>query len=125
VTGVEVIVAALAAGASAGFSGAASAAVQDAYTGLRDALRHQLFGRGQAEQALEAEETDPGGWQASLGEDLAEVGADRDAVILAAARRVLTLADPAGSSAGKYHIDAREARGVQAGDHNTQHNTFS
>jgi hypothetical protein len=124
VNGVEVIVAALAAGAGAGTSDVAKAAVTDAYTGLRGALRRRLTGRPQAEQALDAEETDPNVWQAHLGADLAEVGADHDEQVLAAARRLLDLVDPSGSTGGKYQIDVREAKGVQVGDHNTQHNTF-
>jgi hypothetical protein len=39
--------------------------------------------------------------------------------------RDLALADPAGAGTGKYRVDARETKGVQVGDHNIQHNTFS
>lgn len=95
--GVEVILAALAAGAGAGSGDAAKAAVADAYTGLRDLLRRKLGGR----PVLEGE--------------LIAAGADRDEEVLAAARRVL-------EAAARY--DLREAKGVQIGDHNTQHNTF-
>jgi hypothetical protein len=125
VTGVELIVAALAAGAAAGTSELATAGVRDAYTALRDALRGRLRGRGQAVRAVRAEETEPGVWQARLGEDLAGSGADNDEQILAAAQRLLEHVDPAGAQVGKYRVDVREAKGVQVGDHNTQHNTFS
>jgi hypothetical protein len=125
VTGVEVILAALAAGAGTGTSDAAKAAVVDIYTGLRDALRRRLAGRGGAEQILDAQDFDPGVGQARLGSVLAESGADRDEKILDAARRLLAVADPAGTHAGKYHVDARDAKGLQVGDYNTQHNTFS
>jgi hypothetical protein len=125
VTGVEIIVAALAAGATAGVTNTASSAVQDAYTGLRDALRRRLRGRGRAEEALDAQETDTGVWQARVGEDLTDSGADRDDDVLAAAQRLLALVDSAGTRAGKYTVDLRDAKGVQVGDHNTQHNTFS
>ncbi|MEU1746678.1 hypothetical protein ACWD8I_06375 [Micromonospora arida] len=118
----QVITAALAAGAGAGLKDTASAAVRDAYAALKALLKQRFGGReGEAVQALEADETEPGVWQARIGEALAASGADGDEQILTAARRVLELADPA----GKFHVDAREAKGVQVGDHNTQHNTFS
>jgi len=43
-TGVELIVAALAAGAAAGLTEATSGAIRDAYVGLRDAVRRRLAG---------------------------------------------------------------------------------
>lgn len=114
---VEVIAAALAAGAGAGLTGTASAAVQDAYAGLKDLLRRRVGG-----PALEADETEPGVWQARLGDALTASGAADDERILAAARQLLALADPALSAT--YQVDLREAKGVQVGDHNTQTNTF-
>jgi hypothetical protein len=124
VTGVEVILAALAAGAGVGVSDAAKTAVLDAYTGLRDAIRSRLVGR-RGEQVLDAAQSEPGVWDVELTALLEESGAASDGEILAAARRMLALADPDGTTAGKYQVDAREAKGVQVGDHNTQHNTFS
>src|SRR4051812_23425053 len=53
-TGVEVIVAALAAGAGVGAKDAAKTAVVDVYTGLRDALRKRLAGRDNAQKVLNA-----------------------------------------------------------------------
>ncbi|MFI5845591.1 hypothetical protein ACIA8K_38395 [Catenuloplanes sp. NPDC051500] len=120
-TGTEVIVAALAAGAVAGSTDVAKSAVSDAYAGLKSLLRGKLAGREAAQQSLEAVETEPGRWQAMLGADLAETGADRDEQVLAAARELLNLA---GVRAGKYHVDLRDAKGVQVGDVNVQHNTF-
>jgi hypothetical protein len=122
---VEVIVAALTAGAAAGAGDAAKTAVTDAYTGLRDALRRRMAGRRGAEQRLSAVEAEPGRWQADLAADLEGSGAASDHEILAAARRLLALAEPTASTSGGYRVDAREAKGVQVGDHNTQHNTFS
>ncbi|WP_201754077.1 hypothetical protein [Micromonospora rubida] len=111
-TGVELIAAALAAGAGAG----TSAAVVDVYTGLRDALRRRLTGRRAAEQLLEADEADPGVWERRIGAELADSGADRDEEILTAAGRLLDLVDPEGSRAGRYPVDLRGARGAQIGD---------
>ncbi|MGI5146878.1 hypothetical protein ACQEVC_10915 [Plantactinospora sp. CA-294935] len=124
---VEVIMAALAAGAGAGMKDTASAAVKDAYAGLKALLKAHLGGHGdEVVQALDADETAPGVWgETCLGEVLTESGAAADEQVVAAARRVLQLTDPVGSAAGKYQIDLREAKGVQVGDHNTQHNNFS
>jgi len=92
VSAVEVIVAALAAGAGAGLHDTASAAVQDAYAKLKDLIRDRIGGRGA--QALDAEETEPGVWQTRIGDALAESGAADDEQVQDAARRLLALADP-------------------------------
>jgi hypothetical protein len=123
---VEVIMAALAAGAGAGVQDATSAAVRDVYTDLKDRLGQLLGGRDEkAMQALEADTDDPDVWHVRLGQQLTALGADRDEQTLALAHQVLELADPAGSATGKYRVDARKAKGVQIGDRTTQHNTFS
>lgn len=99
-TGVELIVAALAVAGTAGLT----SGVQDAYAGLKGLLTRRLAGRDRAVRALEAEETEPGVWRARLADDLTASGAATDTEILAAARRLLALADPAGSQAGKYVV---------------------
>ncbi|WP_428963078.1 hypothetical protein [Micromonospora fluostatini] len=99
-TGVELIVAALAAAATAGVT----SGVQDAYGGLKGLLARRLSGRDRAVRALDARETEPGVWQARLGADLRAAGADSDEQILAAARAVLVQADPAGTRAGAYTV---------------------
>ncbi|WP_173054770.1 RIP homotypic interaction motif-containing protein [Phytohabitans houttuyneae] len=124
-TGVEVILAALAAGTGVGVSDAAKAAVLDAYTGLRDVLRRRLASREGPQEMVDVAPDETGAWKADLAAELERSAAAEDAAILDAARRVLTLADPAGIAAGKYRVDVRDAKGVQVGDHNTQHNTFS
>ncbi|MBB5829523.1 hypothetical protein [Micromonospora carbonacea] len=101
-TGVELILAALAAAATAG----ATSAVQDAYVGLKDLLARRLHGREQAVRRLDGRVTDPGVWRARLGEDLQAVGADADEQILTAARAVLAQADPTGARAGVYNVAA-------------------
>ncbi|MFI5749885.1 hypothetical protein ACIBBE_29045 [Streptomyces sp. NPDC051644] len=133
-TGVELVVAALAAGASAGLTDTASSAVRDTYTGLREAVRRRLFARGEDSaqvleacdaQVLEASEDEPGVWQARLGELLSASGADEDPEILAAARSLLRELGVSGRHDPTHVVDAREAQGVQVGDHNTQTNTFN
>ncbi|GAA4456109.1 hypothetical protein [Phytohabitans houttuyneae] len=92
--GVELIVAALAAGASAGITGTASQAITDTYGLLKQLIKRRFAGREQAREALEGEETEPGVWQTRIGDDLRQSGAADDGQILAAARELLALADP-------------------------------
>lgn len=99
-TGVELIVAALAAAATA----TVTSGVQDAYGGLKDLLIRRLSGRDRAVEALEARETERDVWEARLGDDLRATGAGTDEQVLAAARRVLAQADPAGTQAGTYTV---------------------
>jgi hypothetical protein len=124
-TGIELIVEALAAGVGAGAGELAKGGVVAAHTALRDLLRRRFAGRPEAACALEADETDPGAWETRIGADISDSGADRDDDVLAAAIHLLRLVDPDGVRTGKYSVDAREARGVQVGDHNVQTNTFS
>ncbi|GAA2913220.1 hypothetical protein Acy02nite_90450 [Actinoplanes cyaneus] len=117
VSELELILAALAAGAGAGSATVAQTAVVDAYNGLRSALRSALSRHGGAAAVLNTVETAPDTWQATVGEALSGTGVDRDAEVLAAARRLLKLADPDGSVAGKYTVDVSNSTGVQVGDH--------
>jgi hypothetical protein len=73
-TGLDLIMAALVAGAGAGVNDAAKTGVHDAYEALRALLRRRMAGRP--------------------GTDVETSGADRDEEILAAARRVLALTAP-------------------------------
>jgi hypothetical protein len=123
VTGLEVIVAALAAGAGAGAGDAANAAVFDAYTGLKGLLRRRLVARPQAVEVLDAEQTDPQVWQARLGPHLAAADTDHDDEVLTAARRLLELADPEGTQAGKYQLDLQNAQQPQIGDNSIRIDT--
>jgi hypothetical protein len=91
---IEIITAALAAGAGAGIKDTASAAIRDAYNSLKDLIKQRLGGRNDAVQALDADETEPDVWQACIGDALTDSGAADDERVLAAARRLLALADP-------------------------------
>lgn len=115
-TEVEVILAALAAGAGAGSAAVAQSAVVDAYSGLRDRIRRALARQGHADGAIDSVETEPEAWRTRVCETLVGSGVDQDSEVLAAAAALLTLADPAGAAAGRYQVDARGATGVQAGD---------
>lgn len=120
VNGLEMIVAALAAGASTGAGDAAKTAVVDAYTGLRDLLRRRVAHRAQMIELLDGGPTDPQTWQARLGPPLAAAGVDHDDEVLAAARQLLELADPDGTRAGKYHLNLSGARQPPTGDNSVR-----
>jgi hypothetical protein len=64
-------------------------------------------------------------WISRIGIDLAASGADQDEEVLASARQVLLLLEQSQEQPSKYTMDLREAKGVQVGDQNIQHNTFS
>jgi hypothetical protein len=120
---VTLIMTALAAGAAAGGKDTAATVVKDAYEGLKHLVATRFSGKPSAEVALAEHENDPATWQAPLTKALAEARTGQDEQILAAARRVLELADPDGTPAGKYTlIDARGAHHAQFGDHNRQIN---
>ncbi|MEV0397454.1 hypothetical protein [Polymorphospora rubra] len=116
---IELILAALAAGATAGATSVATTAVQDTYNALRAAIRERLPFR--EAELLDAHEVESDAWRVDLAEALAEVGASSDQEILRTARELLVLT----GSGSSYQLDLREAKGVQVGDGNTQHNTFS
>lgn len=121
---VLVIASALAAGAGVGARDVASAAVQDAYSALRDSVRRRFSGRRAAEDALAGHEEDPEAWQDRLAACLTEAGAAEDAALLAAAQDVLRLAGREPGQAGETVVDLRNAKGVQVGHSNVQHNSF-
>ncbi|NYH42056.1 hypothetical protein HNR22_001783 [Micromonospora jinlongensis] len=124
-TGAEMIVAALAAGAAAGSTDVTKSAILDAYIGLKNLLQQRLSGRDRAQEALDAVGVGADQWQALLSEDLAESGAAADKQVITAARRLLSLAEPDRATAASYQMSADSAKGVQFGSHNTQTYTFS
>ncbi|RSM49527.1 hypothetical protein DMA12_03625 [Amycolatopsis balhimycina DSM 5908] len=109
---VELVVTALAAGAAAGAKDTATAAVKDAYAGLKSGVRRLLDREELAD--------DPG----ELAAELAAVNVGDDAEVLEAARAVLREADPDGTRAGKYNVTVTDSKGVQIGDGNTMNLTF-
>ncbi|MET9908192.1 hypothetical protein ABZZ74_15440 [Streptomyces sp. NPDC006476] len=114
---------ALTAGVGAGLSGAASSAVSECYATLKQALVRRLAGRPGALERIELLERRPGGSAEGLAHDLVLAGAV-DAEVVEHARRLLALTAPDAGPRGAYRVDLREARGVQVGDGNSQHNTF-
>lgn len=113
-TELDVIIAALVAGATAGATDTVGSLVRDSYAALKGALSRKLATRREVREALEADEVEPGVWRTALEDS----GIGEDEAVVELARKVL-------DAAGKYTVDVREARGVQVGDGNTQHNTFN
>jgi len=122
---ITLIVTALAAGAAAGFRQSASTAVMDAYEGLKGLVRKRFAGRRDGDLVLARHAESPEAWEAPLAAELAAAGAENDTDLVAAAQAVMKLVDEAGSRAGRYVVDVRGSQGVQIGDYNVQHNTFS
>jgi hypothetical protein len=111
---IEVIATALAAGAGAGATDTASAAVRDAYDGLKRLLKERFTGHPEAVQALLADETERGTWEIRIGRALAASGADRDEQVIAAARHLLAAADP--EKAKAFHIVVGRNYGAVGGE---------
>jgi hypothetical protein len=107
---VDLIVAALAAGATAGVSGTATDAVKDAYGLLKALIRRRFTGRDTARAALDVDETAEEVWRTNIGADLQDSGAANDEHILTAARELLALADP--GKAATFHITGNTIHGA-------------
>jgi hypothetical protein len=123
---VELVVAALAAGASAGLTESASSAVRDGYAGLREAVRRRLASHGRVDSGvLEAGEAGPEEWKARLREVLTSCGVDGDEEVLGAARMMLAVLGLDGGRIGGSVVDLRHGKGVQVGDRNMQINNFN
>jgi hypothetical protein len=121
---ISLILTAVLAGVAKGAGQAATNAVQDAYRGLRDALKRRLADKPAAEDALEQYTKDPEAWKDNLAVHLKQAGADQDQAVVDAAASVMRLTDPAGASAGTYNVNLAGAKGVQVGERNTQTNYF-
>lgn len=121
---VDLLVAALSAGAAAGLKDTASTAVKDAYQGLKSMTRKALRVKKDtpdedAEAVVEEQLNDPQAHREELKAALTAADAGANDELLAAARKVLKLTDPEGTSAGKYRVDVHDNQGVQVGDGNT------
>ncbi|MFC9250056.1 hypothetical protein [Amycolatopsis thailandensis] len=132
---VELVVAALGAGAAVGARETASTAVEDAYASVKTlALRTLRRGESVPPAVVEAVESDAithvdidtdGGVAQRRELETALIAADAgaDEELVAAALKVLELTDAA--QAGRYRVLLHGNKGVQVGDHNTQTNNFS
>jgi hypothetical protein len=119
---ITIIVAALAAGAAKGLTDTTTAAVGDLYTQLRSAIQKKFQGNAAAQTVLDEYVKDPDTYAKPMAKQIAANTVEADEHILDLAQAILENTDPAGSSKGKYNIDARGVRNLQAGDHGVQHN---
>jgi hypothetical protein len=125
---ITLIVAALAAGASAGaidtLKDDLKESAKAAYEKLHALVRRRLRGNASAEVILAEHAADPETYQAALTKKLTEAGARDDADLVAAATALMELVDRKGAKSGKYNVTIADSKGVQVGDGNLQINTF-
>ncbi|WP_433722326.1 hypothetical protein ACQP0C_21170 [Nocardia sp. CA-129566] len=118
-----IIVTALIAGAAAGGSDAASAAVRDGYAAIRSRIG-RVAGDSETQTAIEANDVAPGTNIAEVRAALARAQAGDDEQLRAAAVELLSQLPSDRVDQARIRIDVSDAQGVQIGDHNTQSNTF-
>jgi hypothetical protein len=119
----EIIIAALIAGATAAAKDTAGQAVKDAYKGLKDLMKEKFKGDLFGQAMVDAKPEDIKKAEVLLKDKIIEAGIDKDDKIIEKAQQIMKEEDPEGASTGKY--DLRGAKGVQLGNQNTQTNTFS
>jgi hypothetical protein len=115
---ITLVVAALVAGLTAGVTDTAKSAVKDMYESLKARLQKKVEVKADAQQALVNLEKKPDSEarQAVLREELAGLGIEKDADLLALAKALLEKMDEEGAKAGKYNITITAAQGVVIGD---------
>jgi len=111
-TPLEVVIAALEAGATAGLTATAKEGVVDAYDSLRNVIRARLENRGSINPQLASGESEAD----SLAREMELHKVHEDPSVLEAAQDLLALYDPTGTSGGKYAISAEQIRSVYQGD---------
>jgi hypothetical protein len=127
---ITLIVAALAAGATAGIGDTASQAIKDAYGGLKALIKRRFAGNAKAEETLADHEADPEAHAKPMEKQLKESGVAEDPSVIEAAQKLMELLDPQGAAAGQYDVGsitadrggiaaARIEGGASAGYHAT------
>lgn len=123
---VTLILAALAAGASAGALDAlkddAGEKARAAYERLRGLVAGRVSGRPHGELALAEFGSAPCKWEGLLADELTKAGAAGDDDLVAAAKAFMELVHRPGAGAGKYTVTIRDSVGFQVGDGNVQVN---
>jgi hypothetical protein len=113
---VSLIVAALAAGASAALKDTAGQAVKDAYGGLKALLRRKLGDAPLTQQVIEKHAAAPDVWEKPLQEELASTDVAEDEDVIRAAQALLARVDPEGARGGKYNVTITGGKGIVVGD---------
>jgi hypothetical protein len=117
---ISLIVAALAAGASAALRDTAGQAVKDAYAGLKSLLRRKLPSEPGAESAVEKHDEAPeapDAWEQPLRDELDRTRVGDDEEVIRKAQELMALVDPDGARAGKYNVTISGGKGIVVGDH--------
>ena len=123
---VDLILTALATGATAGALEALKDDVKDkakaVYAKLHDLVRQRFHGNPSAEVVLSEYQADPDTYAPPLAKKLTEAGVDAE--LVATAKALMELIDQAGAKSGKYNVTVKDSKGVQVGDGNIQVNKF-
>lgn len=102
---VSIVLAALAAGATAAAKDTTSQAIKDAYSGLKSLLKQRFAKKPQAEMALAEYEKDKDTWKKPLQKSLIEAEIDRDEAIMHQAQEILKLINPQQAAGEVYCAD--------------------
>jgi hypothetical protein len=121
---VSLIVAALAAGASAALKDTATEAIKDAYNGLKSLLKRKLGNEPAAQVAIDEHEKAPEVWEKPLENELGRSGVADNEEVVRSAQELLALVDPVGAQRGKYNVTVSGGKGVVVGDHAHVEMTF-
>jgi hypothetical protein len=113
---ITLIVAALAAGVSAGIGEAGSQAVKDAYGGLKALIKKSFAGNAKAEETLADHEADPDTYAKPLAKQLESAGVQDDPEIVQKAEELLRKAAAAGIKT-KYNVQVTGGKIGIIGDH--------
>ena len=121
---ISLIVAALAAGASAAVKDTAGQAVKDAYSGLKALVKRRLGSSQMAQEVIERHEQAPEVWEKPLEDELGRAGLADDEEVIRLAQELLAKQDPGGAAAGKYNVTISGGKGITVGDHAHVEMTF-
>jgi hypothetical protein len=121
---ISLIVAALAAGASAAVKDTAGQAVKDAYSGLKALVKRKLGSSQMAQEVIERHEQAPEVWEKPLEDELGRAGLADDEEVIRLAQELLAKQDPGGAAAGKYNVTISGGKGITVGDHAHVEMTF-
>jgi len=103
----ELILAALIAGATAATKDTAGVAVKDAYNGLKELIKKKFEKDALAQAMVDAKPEEIKQAEGLLEAKMTEAGIDKDAEILKAAAEILKKEDPQGEKEGKYRINVQ------------------
>lgn len=123
---INIVLAALATGATAAAQETASQAVKDAYTGLKVLISKRFEKKSHAEMALAEYEKDADIWEKPLQKSLVETGVDQDEAVVQQAQHLLKLLHPQQDSQNRADvIIGKRSQGIVIGDHAQVTQTFN